>query len=254
MIHRINSINQVRRLNSVPKAAAGILPTDIAGCKLWIDFSDATTLFTDAGSTPVSKDGDLIYQANDKSETGNYAYQTDSAKRAQYKIGIQNGLSVARSESDKYMYIGIEFKGIVGATSGSYTMFFVLDTDNVLNRQIFGYYMTSDNQCRLHHYYNGGYGINYTKVGTSYTGKQILSFHLVKGGGATLYRNGSLIGNTSFPENTNLSMYRCGFMANRIGNTPCPGDYDEFIVYNSALNDSDRQSVETYLNNKWSIY
>ena len=42
-------------------AAGGFVPTDIAGCKLWIDFSDATTLFTDAGSTPVANDGDLMH-------------------------------------------------------------------------------------------------------------------------------------------------------------------------------------------------
>lgn len=61
--------------------------------ELWIDAGDAGTLFTDAGTTPVAADGDTVYRINDKSDYGNHLGQTDSAKRPQYKTGIQNGLS-----------------------------------------------------------------------------------------------------------------------------------------------------------------
>jgi hypothetical protein len=62
---------------------------------LWWDFGDAATLYTDAGTTPVASDGDLIYQANDKAGT-NHLRQATEGNRLTYKVNIQNGLSVAR--------------------------------------------------------------------------------------------------------------------------------------------------------------
>ena len=55
-----------------PKSQAAVatstfVPTDISGLSIWFDFSDTDKLYTDAGSTKVSSDGDKIYQANDKS-------------------------------------------------------------------------------------------------------------------------------------------------------------------------------------------
>lgn len=62
----------------------------------WYDFGDPSLLFVDAGITPVSSDGDSIYQASDKSGNGNHLTQTTVGVRPTYKTGIQNGLSVGR--------------------------------------------------------------------------------------------------------------------------------------------------------------
>lgn len=59
-------------------AAAAFDPTSISGLAHWLDFSDADTLFTDAGSTKVSADGNAIYQANDKSGNNSHSTQTTS--------------------------------------------------------------------------------------------------------------------------------------------------------------------------------
>ena len=71
-------------------------PSALPGLTAWYDFSDETTLFTDAGSTQVTADADLIYQANDKSGSGNHVVQATAASRPLYKTGIQNNLSIAR--------------------------------------------------------------------------------------------------------------------------------------------------------------
>jgi hypothetical protein len=106
VISRINSAAQIGRLNRVVKRkeAEGFLPTDIAGCKLWLDFSDADTLFTDAGSTKVAIDGDLIYQVNDKSGNGNHMVQATSSQRFKYGINKRVGLSAGVSDSSGQGY------------------------------------------------------------------------------------------------------------------------------------------------------
>ena len=77
-----------------PKASPWT-PTNIASLKLWLDFSDSTTLYVDAGSTNVSSDGDQIYQANDKSGNSANFTQTTQQDRMTYKTSIQNSLSAA---------------------------------------------------------------------------------------------------------------------------------------------------------------
>lgn len=71
-------------------------PLDVAGCVLWLDGSDASSLFVDAGTTPVSVDSDVIYQWNDKSGEGNHAVQSSATSRPAYRTAVQNGLAVSR--------------------------------------------------------------------------------------------------------------------------------------------------------------
>ena len=77
-----------------PAAASAAIPTDITGCVLWFDFSDADYLFTDAGTTKVSNDGDLVYRAYDKSENGKYIENTTEANRPRFTLNYMNGLPV----------------------------------------------------------------------------------------------------------------------------------------------------------------
>lgn len=66
-------------------------PLYVSGLKLWLDFSDASTLFTDtARTTPVSADGDLVAGVADKSGNG---YHATSAYKPYYYTGVKNGLS-----------------------------------------------------------------------------------------------------------------------------------------------------------------
>jgi hypothetical protein len=86
--------------------AAAFSPADLDDLELWYDFSDPSTLFTDAGLTPVSSDGDKVYQVNDKSGNGLNAVQTDSDERSLYKVNIQNSLS-ALSNNGNYSGYGL---------------------------------------------------------------------------------------------------------------------------------------------------
>lgn len=79
--------------------SAAFAPTDVSGLKGWWDFSDATKLYTDAGTTLVTADADLIAQVNDKSGQANHAVQATGANKPAYKTGIQNSLSTSRYDS-----------------------------------------------------------------------------------------------------------------------------------------------------------
>lgn len=80
-----------------PKPGASFGPLSLgATLRGWWDFSDATTLYTDAGTTPVANDGDLIYQANDKSGNNRHLTQATAGNRPLYKTNIQGGQSVAQ--------------------------------------------------------------------------------------------------------------------------------------------------------------
>lgn len=87
------------------RGAASFVPTDVAGLAGWYDFSDATTLYTDAGTTLVSADGDLIHQANDKSGNGRHVIQATSGVRPAYKTAIQNGKSVSRYDGARRLRV-----------------------------------------------------------------------------------------------------------------------------------------------------
>ena len=75
-----------------PKALSTFTPLSVSGLSLWLDFSDLFTLFTDAGVTNVSTDGDAIYQANDKSGNGYHVSQSNIGSRPLYKTGA-NGIN-----------------------------------------------------------------------------------------------------------------------------------------------------------------
>lgn len=59
---------------------------------LWLDASDITTLFQDAGgTTPVASDGDPVGLWLDKSGNGRHYSQATSGRRPTYKTNVQNG-------------------------------------------------------------------------------------------------------------------------------------------------------------------
>lgn len=76
--------------------AGSFAPSSIPNMQGWWDFTDPAQLYTDAGTTLVSADGQAIYRVNDKSGTGHYLEQATVGARPLYKTAIVNGLSVAR--------------------------------------------------------------------------------------------------------------------------------------------------------------
>lgn len=72
---------------------------------LWLDASDASTLFTDsAGTTPATADGDAVGKWSDKSGNGNHATQSSGVNKPTLKLSIQNSKNIVRANgTSSYM-------------------------------------------------------------------------------------------------------------------------------------------------------
>lgn len=78
----------------------------VSGAALWLAGDDSSTLFTDAGVTPVKVNGDLVYQWNDKSGNSRHATQTTSGNRPTWvpPASGRNGLgAVSFNGSSNYI-------------------------------------------------------------------------------------------------------------------------------------------------------
>lgn len=244
-------------------------PTDIAGCKLWFDFSDANSLFTDAGLTKVANDGDLIYQVNDKSGNEYNARQITSNVRPLYKTGIKNGLSVAHGLGSNCLEL-VDGNGLARNVAGL-TLFAVYKTLSVAAGRKFIFTITTKDSAS-----RASLSLNYI-AGKSEVGGRRLdtdTFQSINGGninstsffalcGAFDYANSNLyLYDNSVLTNSNLNFQTDGNTSDtdsafiQIGNrnSSLYGYWAEILAYNVLLSDTDRRAVETYLNNKWAIY
>ena len=68
----------------------------VSGAALWLDASQQNTIFTDAGTTPVTTSGQSVYQWNDLSGNNRHAIQATSGNRPTWvpPASGQNGLGV----------------------------------------------------------------------------------------------------------------------------------------------------------------
>jgi hypothetical protein len=240
-------------IKTIRSAGGPWSPTNIAGCKLWLDFSDADTLFTDAGSTKVTANDDLIYQVNDKSESGKHFTQSISVKRPLYKVGVKNSLSVAYFDgSGDFLYQGSFSVSqpdtiIVAVCHHQGENIYLYDGD-IGNRQLGEIQTGSGPNNRKFHQF----------AGSSQYSDEVLADNtyniftaIFNGASSTI-----TIGNGS-PKSTNVGTQNLGgtYIGSRYtGSNYFLGYYLEVIVYDSALSDNDRAAVFTYLNKKWGIY
>ena len=84
---------------------------------------------------------------------------------------------------------------------------------------------------------------------------QGLTWVLTSGGNGEVFRNGSSIGTAGYTYR-NISAVGATYLGSSFdgASDKISGDIMEFLIYEAALSASDREQVETYLNNRWSIY
>ena len=228
-------------------------PTDIAGCNLWLD-----------GADPKA-DGSAVTGALDawknKADTSNFAYQVDGTKQPEVVANGLNGHSLLRFVGGDQSYPIVDSS--LGGTSISNinTIFWVIKESATLAADTCPFFLGNSGTSVFHR------GIGDVNAGYAFDGKywdNDWASDEVKNG--QTYLDGVAVDGTNdvFPsggyhivslvltgpvEVDSISQDRNG----AYGLRSWLGDIAEIITYDSALSDTDRQSVEAYLNAKWFV-
>jgi len=261
----------LKRAGTWPRAFVN--PTSLTGLQLWLDASDASTLYdATSGGSLVAADGGVA-RWEDKSGNGRHATQGTSGSRPTRKTAIQNSLDVLRFDgsNDFMQRASFSFFNETG-----FTGFVVARSDETADRRLLTWTIPSDNDdygvlalrrdgaspARNQFVFStGNTAITET---TETTGFAALT-HRVTSGSVSGHRNGNLIGTQSvtatgtgeggrnIPTRSVLNIGGLVRPANPNGVNLFKGDIAEIIWCDSGMSDVSRSAVETYLISKWGI-
>jgi len=230
-------------------------PTDIAGCQLWLDASQITGL----------NDGDAVATWSDESGNDNDATQSESTYRPLYKTNIVNSKPVVRFDgSNDYL----ELDSAVSALGAECSAFIVSAFPDTSPSYVtlLGHGVASATDYTQLAYDTSGYLTWRRKsagAGPQVTGNADLTDGVFRICTAIGNANGSIArlgidGGTYGSSATTFSItgtlsYIGVSRYNGSLEQYMKGDHAEVIVYDSALSDSDRGNVESYLSTKYNI-
>lgn len=232
-------------------------PTDIAGCELWLDAEQG--VYSDAGTT-LAVNNDAVYQWNDQSGNANHVTQVTSGNRPTLKtagINSKNSIEFADPEFMDSSTPVVSAPNTIFAvhvmTSSDTNGGVIWDSDANVRHAFFWNNAGSPDSFRAAAVNNED-----TIIGTS-GGKHLFEYVTAvtyNGASSSIYMNGADVGDGSVDLGSNnldgitLGTLRAGLGG---GNYYLNGQIAEVIVYDSALSTTDRETVQTYLANKWGI-
>lgn len=217
---------------------------------LWLDASDASTLYdATTGGSIVAPDG-AVARWEDKSGNGRHATQETLANRPLRKTSVQNGKDVVRfdgvddtlehtCEGDtctifavyKMISLGSGWRGIIALGPSS-------DAGSMLLSKLSGSAKW------------GSYDVANIAASTDASTSCVLHCLTTNGSGndVRFYHNSAADG--SAVRNPHGQPGNIGGFPSQNSNA----DIAEIIVFPMVLSTEERQSVENYLNSKWAIY
>jgi hypothetical protein len=239
----------MRRAGTWPSAS--VSPTQIAGLQLWLDASAPETLFdATTGGSLVAADGGVA-RWEDKSGNGRHATQSTSGNRPTRKINQRNGL-------DAILFDGTnDFLSIGSITiPASHSVFQIYQ--RLGGVQSFG--IAGDPRYASLWFSDGVlYQISnpdFTTHGTSSASTGYFLVSTIRNATASieLRRNGSTVSSVTTGSGvTNAVSGEWTYIGNRTAGNFHSGNLCEIIIYDTALSDTNRGLVESYLMSKWGI-
>jgi hypothetical protein len=245
-----------------------------AGLQLWLDASDASTLY-DAitGGSLVAADGGVA-RWEDKSGNSRHFTQSVSGNRPTRKTNQQNGYDTLLFDGSNDQLVGADY---LDANSGGLTVIVVYKRNATGAKHILiakgdeasgnGWYFSHDSANKL----SCEVQVNATdymsrSTSSTVTASSYVVATMVCGAGAfqsaSMYRNGSSLSMASAsvngsgaqqPPNTSAAVTVSGWVYLGNPTQTANANIAEIIVYSSALSDTDRAAVENYLISKWGI-
>jgi hypothetical protein len=227
---------------AITEKVSGFNPKSVQGLQLWLDASDTTTITQD-GSANVS-------QWRDKSINGYQAVQNTGQGRNKptFVTGAQNYVSLAPNQAmiiPSFSY------------TTSWSVFSCMNNSVVGGRWLISpfqdAYLVMMGMATGQKIFNG----LLSDPGVS-TGRHIeyTAAQNTNGTGAYVYyRDGTIQGSNNTSYSQVATVLNLGIGANSTYGDACDGTYHiyEILIYNTYLSLLDRQKVESYLAQKWSM-
>lgn len=254
-----NAFGTSANSNVVSTTTVAFSPTSVANLELWLDGSDAATLYdSTSGGSLVAADG-AIARWEDKSGNFRHATQGVLANRPTRKTATQNGLDVARFTGGHWL-VSTDF----------YTQditIFVVSKAAKATQVLLSKYSASDQRREYYLAYLDTDGVEFAKNedGLSGSSHQTLNKSFVGTNCRLLecWKSGTS-GEIGFDGNQSPGTFATAGVfdgpnpwtigshsGSASGLYPLNGDVAEVLIYSRALNAAERENVRDYLQAKW---
>lgn len=218
-------------------------------------------VFEDAG-TDTAENGDLVQQWNDQSGNGFNATQATSGIRPTYRTGQVNGLPAIEwfvSSANTVMTIpdnaAIEMTGdstvfVVLKPNAASAPFSLLSKDNGASAGAYYLVLTTTHNQQLDRPF-----IEAGVPGTTSLSTSVYSVidTVVSGTAVSHFINGAAAGTDTLSSSGTATNTPLKVGIFNVTTDPMRGFLAEILVYNAALNSTDRQQAEDYLGAKYNI-
>jgi hypothetical protein len=247
--------------------AAAFSPADIAGLALWLDASDASTLFQASdGTTPAVADGDVVGYWGDKSSAGNVVTQPTTANKPLLKLAVQNGRAVIRFDgADDVLLHSVLGTALFSADSNYVVAVMNQDStqdnntllaweENTVTNRILIYATVSNT-----FYWDSGSQNAGGRMSVGQPAGWDNAFHIPE-----FYRNGSdgeisvdgvsLATSAALTDVLNPNFTKILYLGSTAASEFLKGDIAEILIYKAAPSAAERAALLGYLNAKWAVY
>jgi hypothetical protein len=234
-----------------------ISPDSISGLTAWLDASDSSRLFDSDSGGQIVAAGGHVARFEDKSGNGRHFSTLVESHRPTRQTGVKNGLDVLRFDGANNTLLSAaalsEFVSGTGsavfivakASAVSGTPFVLPDTGG-----LHGFFGISGNSVTAFSF-DGAFPVDEASVSHAATEWTVFA---ATHNGSTLTVRANGVGGAGAAHGTKSAM-TAGLRIGRTWNQSAHfnGDVAEIITYNVALSTTDRDSVESYLQDKWAI-
>lgn len=232
----------------VPHLGGAFSPTDIAGLWAWHDASDTATIT-----------GTSVSQWDDKSGNGLHVTQGTGTNQPRSGTNTLGGLNVIDFNNDGTVDNYLQRTGITGA-SAPFTVFVVCKITSVINQySVIAALNTGTNAPQPVSYeaapgpakfYANDSGGQHYFGSTTASNTAVIVEVVINGASSLINVNGGTPATFTAGSWSSLTAIQYGISATYMSKV----DLGESIIYNAALGTTDRDSLRTYLNDKWSVY